>query len=1846
MSNRTILSFLFFVILYPGFLSAQPKFIELENSSLVDQSLLVRLDGQSLEFNKVNSSVLRKDVFSWHGQRSGESLSTLSFVAMNGHYHGTLLWDGKTYKFKGPGPSFGLSLAPRALPCGGCRVGSSLPPDPRRAGQVSRTWRTGDANLIDLLVVYPPAVLSASGSESALSAAVLGAVADANLCYRNSGLDVRLRLVHQVQTSYSPSGVLETDLERIKETADGYMDEVHGIRDQYGADLVALLTTPSDTGGLANTMSSPSLNFEDSGFSVSVWDQIGAPSYTLAHEVGHNMGCLHNREDDDTSDGGQDYDLFAFSFGKRWQDENSGYRTIMSYDNSAENFPIKIPYFSNPEVSYLGVTTGNAGTENNAKVLSITAPYVSNFRQAKVQAIEPSVFNLSVDEENASSLGVRLAMEPASSTQITISLSGDSDFQIIGSSTLNFDAMNWNLRQTVALFAGSDADDENGTATISLSSGGMTTVTVDLVEADRNSSVTSSHFGFGGVASNELGVGLEGVEVTFSDGQASVFTDANGLFLASLPTGWTGTVSLSKSGYGFIPAAVNLSSLSAHSFSHTFSSSRSTILYVDQDALGQDDGTSWANAFTNLAKALKSEAEFQEVWVAEGTYLPGEVRTDTFVLPPNIPVYGGFAGNETARSQRDSSTYLSILSGDLGVANDYSDNAYHVVSPAEGSTLDGFVLQDGYASKNITGDDRGKGAALWADGISFSISNCIFQSNRSFQGGSGVYLKDTNATFLNCVFSNNLTDSTGSGAAVYLDDSNASFESCSFSQNQAHFYGGAIRSDSSVLDLLTCTFTSNQSVTSNGGGALYLNGGTFSIRSSAFTTNSAKYDGGAVLADGASGSLADSNFSGNLNTESNGGGALHLKDSNASLSSCRFQENLTYAPNYGGAIKFSNSQSSVSSCVFVSNRSVNNSAGAVYGDGTSILSVSDSNFTSNQATQGGAIFIHDGGACSMAGNRFVENSATNVGGAVYLSNFATSKITENDFHENNSTQFGGALFLTNGSLEIEGGTFYRNSSNYGGAVSVQYSDLITFDGVKGLGNEANGTSDANGGFLYQGVDSLEADLINCVLSGNRAKNYGGVVRPSGNLTFTNCTIVGNISESWGGVVILFDGDVLTLENSILWQNQATVAGNDVAVNTGTASAHYSLFDPSQSYGSISGTSNLSDSPVFVDSDGLDGIVGTLDDDLQLQAGSAGINQGSISFTNYSTTDLLDQGRSGLPDIGAYEYWSDSPPQFTSSSSVSVAENQTSAFSVSATDAEGSLLTYEISGGSDQALFSIDSPSGSVLFLSPPNFESPTDANSDNLYEIEVSVSDGTSSTQQSVSLTVTDLAESPQISGGGSALSLSMAEDGSVSYVFNATDPDSESSLTWILSITPSNGTASIDVSTGMLTYAPTSNYAGSDSLTVSVGDATFSVSQEVNLTVTPVNDDPVFSSGSTYSVNEGNSTVTTLSASDPDVDILTFSLSGGVDQSLFALESSSGALTFLMAPSFANPTDHDADNQYHLMATVSDGSSSFTQGIVISVLEVEGTRENLAPDILDGNASLSLSLPEDGSLSVDLNATDAEGDSLSWTLQSGPSHGSVTIDPGSGLLAYDPQTDYFGDDSLSVAVSDGNLTDSILLSLSIVAVNDPPIIHSSTSWEISENTTSVFELNATDADGDSLGFSLTGGTDRAKFVIDSSDGTVTFASAPDFENPLDVNIDNQYEALVAVSDGEASSTLSFSVRILDQAEDSNDSTGTGLVGLASDLGSGWRKSSWFGSFYSVSQPWLYHTSLGWVYLSESGGNLCLYEETLGWLWTDSSVYPHLYRFVGDSGNWIYLDSTSYLGRIFDYSTQSWFELR
>ena len=114
---------------------------------------------------------------------------------------------------------------------------------------------------------------------------------------------------------------------------------------------------------------------------------------------------------------------------------------------------------------------------------------------------------------------------------------------------------------------------------------------------------------------------------------------------------------------------------------------------------------------------------------------------------------------------------------------------------------------------------------------------------------------------------------------------------------------------------------------------------------------------------------------------------------------------------------------------------------------------------------------------------------------------------------------------------------------------------------------------------------------------------------------------------------MFGGDFIVLENSIVWNNSAGT-GNDIFVNSGSASANYSLFNPSRSIGTISGSNNLTTDPLFVDADGADNITGTLDDDVSLQSVSPAVDQGSNTVSDYPNTDLLNRARAGAPDMGA------------------------------------------------------------------------------------------------------------------------------------------------------------------------------------------------------------------------------------------------------------------------------------------------------------------------------------------------------------------------------------------------------------------------------------------------------------------------------------------------------------------------------------------------------------------------------------------------------------------------------------
>ena len=1264
--------------------------IPIEDSAIHSNLIVIQLPtGIDYVSRKTGAQYLDANSFSWHGELVGEQKGFLSFAKVSGVFHGSLsLTGGVFYSINGKAGNLSIaeSVSFKKKSCGVCafvKSGSPLPPDPRMAAQPAKSWRNGDANLIDLLVIYPGVVTTEVGGSTEVEALIAGAVSDSNLAYSNSLVPLQLRVVHTVEINYTPTGLLDTELSRLQNSNDGYFDEVHDLRDQYGADLVCMLTTDSDAGGLASTMTHPSMSFESSGFNVNVWTQLGAPNYTLAHEIGHNMGCLHNREDS-TWDSG--YEFSAFSFGKRWIENGLGYGTIMAYDTTDSKYPNTIPFFSNPGVTYLTTATGNIGTEDNAKVLGLSAPYVSNFRDAVIQGIVPSVLSLGLNEKTTGSFKVRLAVNPQEQIDVNVSISGDSNLILSGPTSIQFDENNWNIPQTVMVTAKGDMDTANGTATVSFSSL-ITSAQIVVSENDTGSHSVDDYL-LSGVVRNQLGLGVPGVTLTVSSSGITLVADTNGTFSTDLNDGWSGSVTPVKAGYVFEPSSLNINSMGSDSLGHVFKAVRSNVLYVDIDATGSGDGTSWNDAYTDLSEALVSKDKFTEIWVADGIYLPGDTRPSSFLLPSNIAVYGGFNGTENARSEKDPNINITILSGDIGVQNDNSDNVYHVVIPSSGSILSGFRISDGNANQNYSNDDRGKGGGLWGESSSFSVSDCNFSFNNSYQGGSGMYLKDVNATFINCEFYSNTTESFGVGGAAYLLDSNVSFAGTNFFVNSSHLEGGAIKGENSSIDFNNSEFQNNQSLTSNGGGAIHLTSGTFLFNQCEFSSNFSIHEGGALFAADTNGSIIRSRFIGNQNTTSSGGGALYLTSTSAVISDCNFSSNITHANNFGGAIKLDQSSPSITNCAFVRNQSTINSGGAIY----------------------------IGANCNPS---FINNT----------------------FSYNSAAIFGGALFVEDADLSMDTGLFLGNYSKYGGAIGTQGLVSVYINNMKAIGNEANVTADSKAGFIYLNSGTTSSIFVNSIFLGNKSLGRFGVLRPNGLSRFVNCTIVGNQAGTDGGVILLFEGDSIELGNCIVWNNSAATTGNDIWVNSGTASANNSLFDPTQSSGSIMGTSNIALDPFFVDADGADNILGTVDDDVSLQSTSPALDIGSTTFSNYSDMDIIGVSRGASPDAGAYEFSNNFAPYFTTASIFSVPENQTLVADINATDPDGETLVFSISGGIDRAKFLIDSSTGFLSFTTSPDFENPTDSNKDNIYDVQLGVSDGTVSVFQSVSITVLDVLE-------------------------------------------------------------------------------------------------------------------------------------------------------------------------------------------------------------------------------------------------------------------------------------------------------------------------------------------------------------------------------------------------------------------------------------------------------------------------------------------------------------------------
>ena len=226
----------------------------------------------------------------------------------------------------------------------------------------------------DVLVAFLPGVSNNLGGQDGAIALAEIAVVQANVAYANSLIPLELSLAAAQETAQGGTGDLNQMLSLLRHPSDGWYDEMHSLRDSVGADFVSLLTGAgggTSYCGFGYIMNNVSPGFASDAFSVLKYSCVAFD--TFAHELGHNMGCNHDRQSGVPGAG-----AFTYSFGYRTPGATT-HRTIMAYPPGDP-----INYFSSPDITYGGSPLGVADPANNsadnARTIRETAPTFTQFR--------------------------------------------------------------------------------------------------------------------------------------------------------------------------------------------------------------------------------------------------------------------------------------------------------------------------------------------------------------------------------------------------------------------------------------------------------------------------------------------------------------------------------------------------------------------------------------------------------------------------------------------------------------------------------------------------------------------------------------------------------------------------------------------------------------------------------------------------------------------------------------------------------------------------------------------------------------------------------------------------------------------------------------------------------------------------------------------------------------------------------------------------------------------------------------------------------------------------------------------------------------------------------------------------------------------------------------------------------------------------------------------------------------------------------------------------------------------------------------------------------------------------
>jgi predicted outer membrane repeat protein len=461
------------------------------------------------------------------------------------------------------------------------------------------------------------------------------------------------------------------------------------------------------------------------------------------------------------------------------------------------------------------------------------------------------------------------------------------------------------------------------------------------------------------------------------------------------------------------------------------------IIYVDADAKGANDGSSWDDAYNDLWIALTGAPSDTEIRVAQGIYkslnplsMSPVSRTDTFQLKNGVTLKGGYAGyGEPDPDARDIGSYVSVLSGDIA-GNDNAvespedllneptraENSYHVVMAVgvdSNAVLDGFTITGGQADSGTS--EYTCGGGMYSSAAAPTLSNCTFRMNCAKNEGGGMYNDEgSNVTIVDCVFA----------------------------KNAAERGGGVCNRNNSSPSLTRCTFTEN---------SIYYD-----------------FDGaGMANFDNSNPTLSHCKFVGNMARNGSGAGMYNF-ESSPELSYCEFIDNVGLFA--GGMFSYSSSSPKLSHCTFINNSADLNIGGGMYNNNHCNPTLQYCTFEGNSSNGGGGMHNYFYSSPTLANCRFIGNSASYGGGGLYNRNNSNPTMTSCIFSGNSADDGGGAMCNDGYCAPIvKSCTFSQNSAPNGnaivfkhyyggsGASEVQVTNSILWDGGDEISNQDGST---------------------------------------------------------------------------------------------------------------------------------------------------------------------------------------------------------------------------------------------------------------------------------------------------------------------------------------------------------------------------------------------------------------------------------------------------------------------------------------------------------------------------------------------------------------------------------------------------------------------------------------------------------------------------------------------------------------------------------------------------------------------------------------------------------------------